>query len=150
MDYSFSPELEAFRAKVRDFVKTELPRDIWEKVDRGIELTRDEHVRWMRILSSKGWIATNWEEKDGGPGFGIEEKYVFDEEIFLGGAPRMLHYGTRMVGPVILRFGTEEQKRKYIPGILSSSEIWCQGYSEPGAGSDLANLQLRADRDGDP
>ena len=149
MDLRFSPAEEAFRATVRSFVRDNLPRDIWEKVDRGIELTRDDFVRWMRILSEKGWLATNWEAKNGGPGFSAAEKYIFEEELFLGGAPRTVHFGTRMVGPVLLAFGSEEQKRRYLPKILTSEEIWCQGYSEPGAGSDLASLQLRATRDGD-
>jgi alkylation response protein AidB-like acyl-CoA dehydrogenase len=149
MEMRFSPADEAFRAKIRTFVRENLPRDIWEKVDRGIELTRDDFVRWMKILSAKGWIATNWDTKDGGPGFSITEKYLFEEELFLGGAPRIVHFGTRMVGPVLLAYGTPEQKKKYLPKILTSEEIWCQGYSEPGAGSDLASLQLRAVRDGD-
>ncbi len=149
MDLRFTPEEEAFRAEVRTFVRENLPRDIKDKVDRGIELTRDDFVRWMRILSEKGWIATNWEKKDGGPGFTATEKYLFEDEVFLGGAPRTIHFGTRMVGPVLLAYGTEEQRRKYLPKILTSEEIWCQGYSEPGAGSDLASLQLKAVRDGD-
>ncbi|MET4702143.1 alkylation response protein AidB-like acyl-CoA dehydrogenase [Constrictibacter sp. MBR-5] len=149
MDISLSPEVEAFRAEVRAWVRDNLPRDIWEKVDRGIELTRDDNVRWMRILSEKGWVATNWDKADGGPGFTTEQKYVFEEELFLAGAPRIIHYGTRMVGPVLLAFGTEDQKRRYLPKILSSEEIWCQGYSEPGSGSDLASLQMKAVRDGD-
>ncbi len=149
MDMKLSPAVEAFRAEVRSWVKENLPRDIHDKVDRGIELSRDDNVRWMRILSEKGWVATNWDKEDGGPGFTTEEKYVFEEEIFLAGAPRIIHYGTRMVAPVLLAFGTEEQKRRYLPKILSSEEIWCQGYSEPGAGSDLASLQMKAVRDGD-
>src|SRR5690606_37881563 len=128
MDMNLSPAVEAFRAEVRSWVKENLPRDIHDKVDRGIELTRDDNVRWMRILCEKGWVATNWDKEDGGPGFTTEEKYVFEEEIFLAGAPRIIHYGTRMVAPVLLAFGTEEQKRRYLPKILSSEEIWCQGY----------------------
>src|SRR3546814_13014956 len=98
----------------------------------------------MRILSERGWIAPNWDEADGGPGFTTEEKYVFEEEIFRAGAPRIIHYGTRMVAPVLMAFGTEEQKRRYLPKILSSEEIWCQGSSEPGSRSDLASLQIKA------
>lgn len=149
MDLRFSPEEEAFRAEVRAFVNEHLPRDIWEKVDRGIELTREDFARWMRILSEKGWIATNWERRDGGPGFTPAEKYIFEDELFLGGAPRTIHFGTRMVGPVLLAYGSEEQRCRYLPKILTSEEIWCQGYSEPGAGSDLASLQTKAIRDDD-
>jgi alkylation response protein AidB-like acyl-CoA dehydrogenase len=120
-----------------------------DKVDRGIELTRDDFTRWMKVLSAKGWIATNWDEKDGGPGFTLAQKYIFEDEVFLGGAPRTIHFGTRMVGPVLLAYGTPEQKRRYLPKIVTSEEIWCQGYSEPGAGSDLAALKTAAVRDGD-
>lgn len=149
MDLRFTAEEEAFRAEARAWVRENLPRDIWEKVDQGIELTREQYVRWMQILAKKGWIASNWEAKDGGPGLTSAEKYILDDEIFLGGAPRTIHFGTRMVGPVLLAYGTDEQKRKYLPKILTSEEIWSQGYSEPGAGSDLASLQLKAVRDGD-
>jgi alkylation response protein AidB-like acyl-CoA dehydrogenase len=149
MDLEFTPVELNFRQEVRRFARTNLPRDIWEKVDRGIELSHGDYARWMKILSDKGWVASNWEAKDGGPGFSIAEKYIFDQEIFLAGAPRIIHFGTRMVGPVLLAYGTPEQKRKYLPKILTSEEIWCQGYSEPGAGSDLASLQLAAGRDGD-
>jgi alkylation response protein AidB-like acyl-CoA dehydrogenase len=142
MDLRFTPQEEAFRAEARAWVRDNLPRDIWEKVDQGIELTREQYVRWMQILAKKGWIASNWEAKDGGPGLSSAEKYILDDELFLGGAPRM-------VGPVLLAYGSEEQKRKYLPKILTSEEIWSQGYSEPGAGSDLASLQLKAVRDGD-
>jgi alkylation response protein AidB-like acyl-CoA dehydrogenase len=149
MDLRFTPEEEAFRAEVRSFVSENLPRDIWEKVDKGIELTREDFSRWMKILSAKGWIATNWDAKDGGPGFTLAQKYVFEDTVFLGGAPRTVHFGTRMVGPVLLAYGTAEQKRRYLPKILTSEEIWCQGYSEPGAGSDLAALKTAAVCDGD-
>jgi len=149
MDMTFTPDELAFQKKVADWVAENLPPDIKAKVDRGIELHRDDFERWMRILSKQGWAATNWEKKDGGPGFTAAQKFLADDAIFMGGAPRMVHFGTRMVGPVLLAFGTPEQKAKYIPKILSSEEIWCQGYSEPQAGSDLAQLQCSAVRDGD-
>jgi len=149
MDMSFTAKERAFRETVAAFVAENLPADIKDKVDRGIELHRDDFERWMRILSKQGWAATNWDKKDGGPGFSVAEKFLADDAIFMGGAPRMVHFGTRMVGPVLLAFGTPEQKAKYIPNILSSQEIWCQGYSEPQAGSDLAQLQCAAVRDGD-
>ncbi len=149
MDLRFSENELAFRDEVRAWVAKNLPADIRDKVERGIEPARDDLVRWMRILSDKGWLATNWDAKDGGPGFTPAQKFLFEDELFLGGAPRTIHFGTRMVGPVLLAFGTEEQKRRYLPSILTSEEIWCQGYSEPGAGSDLASLRTRAVRDGD-
>ncbi|MCA8928346.1 MAG: acyl-CoA dehydrogenase family protein [Alphaproteobacteria bacterium] len=149
MDLRFTAEEQAFRANIRAWTAENLPADIKDKVDRGIELSRDDYARWMKILSGAGWIAPNWDQKDGGPGFSLAEKYIFEEELFMGGAPRTVHFGTRMVGPVLLAYGTPEQRKKYLPKILTSEEIWCQGYSEPGSGSDLASLKTTAVRDGD-
>jgi len=149
MDLNFTAEEQAFRDRIRAWTAENLPSDIKNKVDRGIELERDDYERWMKILSGEGWIAPNWEAKDGGPGFTLGEKYVFEEELFMGGAPRTVHFGTRMVGPVLLAFGTPQQKKRYLPKILTSEEIWCQGYSEPGSGSDLASLKTSAVLDGD-
>ncbi len=149
MDLNFTAEEQAFRQRIRDWTAANLPSDIRAKVDRGIELTRDDFQRWMKILSGEGWIAPNWDAKDGGPGFSLAEKYIFEEELFMGNAPRTVHFGTRMVGPVLLRYGTREQKTRYLPKILTSEEIWCQGYSEPGSGSDLASLKTSAVLDGD-
>lgn len=149
MDMKFTPEQLAFREEVRAFIKEKLPEDIRRKVAQGLELNRDDHQRWMRILAEKGWLATNWEKKDGGPGWSVAEKYIFEEELSVANAPEVVPFGTRMVGPVLLAFGTEEQKRKWLPGILSGDTMWCQGYSEPGAGSDLASLTTAARREGD-
>ena len=149
MDMSFTAEERAFREKVAAFVAENLPADIKDKVDRGIELHRDDFERWMRILSKQGWAATNWDREGGGPGVAVAGEVLGAGASCVGGAPRRVHFGTRMVGPVLLAFGTPEQKAKYIPKILSSEEIWCQGYSEPQAGSDLAQLQCAAVRDGD-
>ncbi len=149
MDLNFTAEEQTFRQRIRDWTAANLPSDIRAKVDRGIELTRDDFQRWMKILSGEGWIAPNWDAKDGGPGFSLAEKYIFEEELFMGNAPRTVHFGTRMVGPVLLRYGTREQKARYLPKILTSEEIWCQGYSEPGSGSDLASLKTSAVLDGD-
>jgi alkylation response protein AidB-like acyl-CoA dehydrogenase len=149
MDLNFTAEEQAFRQRIREWTASNLPADIKTKVDRGIELTRDDFSRWMKILSGEGWIAPNWDAKDGGPGFSLAEKYIFEEELFMGSAPRTVHFGTRMVGPVLLGFGSPEQKARYLPKILTSEEIWCQGYSEPGSGSDLASLKTSAVLDGD-
>ncbi len=149
MDLSFTAEEQAFRKKIRAWTAANLPADIREKVDRGIELERDDYQRWMKFLSAEGWIAPNWDAKAGGPGFSLAEKYIFEEELFMGAAPRTIHFGTRMVGPVLLAFGTPEQKKRYLPKILTSEEIWCQGYSEPGSGSDLASLKTSAVRAND-
>jgi alkylation response protein AidB-like acyl-CoA dehydrogenase len=149
MKMEISEAEKAFRAEIRAFVRAELPDDIRAKVDAGIELDREEMQRWMRIMGRKGWLASNWDKKDGGPGFTNGQKSYFEEELFLSGAPRMAHYGTRMVGPVLLAYGSDAQKKEHLPGILTSDVMWCQGYSEPGSGSDLASLQLSARLDGD-
>ena len=149
MDMQFSAKDEAFRQEVRTFVDENLPADIRRKVAEGVEMTRDDMSTWMRILGKKGWLATNWDEKDGGPGWSVAEKHIFEEECATAGAPDIIPFGTRMVGPVLLKFGTEEQKKRFLPGIISAETLWCQGYSEPGAGSDLALLQMSAKLDGD-
>ncbi|MEQ9124133.1 MAG: acyl-CoA dehydrogenase family protein, partial [Alphaproteobacteria bacterium] len=149
MDMSFSPADEAFRREVQDFVRNELPDDIRRKTAEGAELNREEMGRWMGLLGKRGWLATNWDRKDGGPGWTPTQKHIFEEEYAAAGAPEIVPFGTRMVGPVLLAFGTEEQNRRFLPGILSAETLWCQGYSEPGAGSDLATLQMSAVRDGD-
>ena len=149
MDMRFSAEDEAFRQEVRSFVADNLPADVRRKVAEGVELNRDEMSRWMRTLAARGWLATNWDVKDGGPGWSVAQKHIFEEECAAAGAPDIVPFGTRMVGPVLLAFGTDAQKERWLPGILSGETIWCQGYSEPGAGSDLASLSTSAVRDGD-
>src|SRR5690606_35584150 len=111
--------------------------------------TREEVVRWFRILAAKGWIAPAWPKEAGGTGWTMMQRLIFDIEANDAGAPRYTNFGVSMCGPVLLRFGTAEQKARYLPGIRNADELWCQGYSEPGAGSDLASLQTRAVRDGD-
>ncbi len=149
MNLDLSPELRAFRDEVRAFIKAELPADIRDKVRKGLQLERDDYVRWQKILYKKGWIAPNWPKEYGGPGWTPMQRYIFDEEVGKSGAPRVIPFGLVMVAPVIMKFGTEAQKREHLPKILSSEVWWCQGYSEPGAGSDLAGLKTRALREGD-
>ncbi|MBT6313070.1 MAG: pimeloyl-CoA dehydrogenase large subunit [Alphaproteobacteria bacterium] len=149
MDMTFTPAEQAFRREVQAFVAENLPAPIARKVADGVEMTRDDMSTWMQILAKQGWLATNWEQKDGGPGWSTAQKHIFEEECAAAGAPDIIPFGTRMVGPVLLAFGTPEQKAKYLPGIVSGEMLWCQGYSEPGAGSDLAQLQLSAKLDGD-
>jgi len=149
MDLDLSPELAAFRDEVREFIREKLPADIKRKVELGQVLGRDDYVRWQKILYEKGWIAPGWPKEYGGPGFTPIQKYIFEDETGRAGCPRLIAFGLHMVGPVIIAFGTEEQKREHLPKILSSDIWWCQGYSEPGAGSDLASVKTRAVRDGD-
>lgn len=139
----------AFRQEVRAFTKENLPSDIRDKVMSGRHLQRDDHMRWQDILARKGWIAGFWPKHFGGCDWSPAQSYIFQEETTRAGAPWLLPFGVNYVGPVIYAYGSEEQKARHLPGIVSNEVFWCQGYSEPGAGSDLARLSTRAERDGD-
>jgi alkylation response protein AidB-like acyl-CoA dehydrogenase len=149
MDLAFSPEDLAFRDEVRTFISTKLPDDIRRKVQAGDHLEKDDYYRWHRIRFDRGWAAPNWPKDHGGPGWNAVQRHIFYEEHAYGFAPRMLPFGLSMVAPVIMEFGNDEQRARFLPTILNGEEFWCQGYSEPGAGSDLASLQTRAVREGD-
>ncbi|WP_104204140.1 acyl-CoA dehydrogenase family protein [Billgrantia saliphila] len=149
MNLDFTPEEQAFRREVRDFLAAELPHDIRERVRLGRRLSADDHLRWQNILSARGWLGANWPKEHGGPGWGPVRRHIFDEECAAAHAPTVVPFGVSMVAPVIMKFGNEAQKRYYLPRILANRDWWCQGYSEPGAGSDLASLRTRAVRDGE-
>lgn len=149
MDLEFTDEERAFRDEVRAFLKAKLPSDIAEAGAYGKELDREQILRWQSILNEKGWVATTWPKENGGPGWTAVERHIFSEECALNNAPRMPPFGLNMLGPVLIKFGSEEQKREILPRIIDGTDWWCQGYSEPGAGSDLASLKTRAVRDGD-
>ena len=149
MDFTFSEKDEEFRMKVRDFFEHEYPRDIIEKMASGASPSKEDYQRSERAMAAKGWLAVNWPKADGGTGWSANEKYIFDEELERAGALNVVPMGLLYVGPVIYTFGTEEQKKRFLPGILNSTTFWAQGYSEPGSGSDLASLQCSAVSDGD-
>ena len=149
MDLNFTPEEEAFRAEVREFARTAMPADVRTAVEQGEHVDREQTIRWQKILHAKGWGAPSWPREWGGPGWDAVRQHIFDEEMALAGAPRQLPFGLRMVGPVLMKFGDEAQKRRFLPRIPGMEDWWCQGYSEPGAGSDLASLATRAERKGD-
>jgi len=149
MDLNFSPEEIAFRDEVRAFLRTHLPAELAERVKTGRVLRAEDFRRWQKILFEHGWGAPTWPKKFGGTGWDPVRQYIFEEECALAGAPRTLPFGLRMVGPVIMAFGNSEQQKRFLPRILSGEDWWCQGYSEPGAGSDLASLKTRAERRGD-
>jgi alkylation response protein AidB-like acyl-CoA dehydrogenase len=148
MDLNFTPEESAFRQQVRSFMQEKLPADIRQKVLGGLIVERGDYVRWQRILHEQGWGAPSWPQQFGGPGWNATQQYIFEEESAAAGAPRAIPFGLKMVAPVIMAFGSPEQQQRYLPKILSAEEWWCQGYSEPGAGSDLASLKMRATREG--
>lgn len=149
MNLNYTPDEEAFRHEVRDFLTSQLPEEIRTKVRLGRKLERADHEFWHALLNKKGWLAANWPQEYGGPGWGAVERHIFDEECAAAHAPPLIPFGINMVAPVIMRFGNDSQKAHYLPRILDGSDWWCQGYSEPGAGSDLASLKTRAVRDGD-
>jgi alkylation response protein AidB-like acyl-CoA dehydrogenase len=144
MDLHFSPDEQAFREEVRAFVRDQLPDAIRRKVQRSERLTRDENIAWQRILHAHGWSTPGWSKEFGGPGWSATRQYIFDEETAAAGAPRLIPFGIKMVAPVIMAFGSPEQQQRFLPKIRAAEEWWCQGYSEPGAGSDLASLKTRA------
>ncbi|AOK30702.1 MULTISPECIES: acyl-CoA dehydrogenase family protein [Burkholderia] len=148
MDLNFTAEEEAFRAGVQRFLADKLPKRLSSKVKGGLRLTRDDMCEWHAILNEQGWLASHWPREWGGPGWSVAQKFLFDNECALAGAPRIVPFGVNMLGPVLIKYGSDVQKRYWLPRILDGTDWWCQGYSEPGAGSDLASVQTRAVRDG--
>jgi pimeloyl-CoA dehydrogenase large subunit len=149
MDLSFSKEELAFRDEVRTFFKESLPADIRKKLVEGRHTSKEDMVTWQRILNKKGWAVPHWPKEYGGTGWTPVQQYIFLEELQATPAPSPLPFGVNMVGPVIYTFGNEAQKKHYLPRIANLDDWWCQGFSEPGAGSDLASLKTTAKRKGD-
>ena len=149
MDLAFTPDEQAFREDIRAWVHANLPADIQHKVRNALRQTREDMQRWAKILGKKGWLGHGWPKEFGGPGWNAVQKHLFEEECALAGAPRVVPFGPVMVAPVIMAFGNAEQQQRFLPGIASGEVWWSQGYSEPGAGSDLASLKCKAERVGD-
>src|SRR6195952_2900123 len=149
MDLSFSKEEQAFRDEVRTFFKENVPPAARQKLQEGRHVSKDEMVQWWRILNKKGWHVSHWPKEYGGTGWGSVQHYIFNEELQMAPAPAPLPFGVSMVGPVIYTFGSDAQKKQFLPRIANLDDWWCQGFSEPGAGSDLASLKTTAKRDGD-
>ena len=149
MNLDQSPELQQFRKSIRDFFANDYPKDILAKVAAGASLTTPEVRRAEMALGAKGWLASAWPKEHGGPGWSIEEQYIFDEELERAGVPTVTPMGVVYVGPVVYTFGSEAQKAQWLPGIADGSVGWAQGYSEPNSGSDLASLQFSAVQEGD-
>jgi alkylation response protein AidB-like acyl-CoA dehydrogenase len=164
MDFNDTPAEAAFRKVVRAFIETECPPGIkrrgfraafggggWDDVDMSREEYFKLNAEWVKKLSARGWIAPAWPTEYGGAGMTVMEQFIFSQEMSLSGAPRGGNFGigTGWAGPTIILHGTEEQRKRYLPGIVKGDEVWCQGFSEPGAGSDLAAVQTRAVKDGD-
>ncbi|MGN6471021.1 MAG: pimeloyl-CoA dehydrogenase large subunit [Rhizobiaceae bacterium] len=149
MDLRFTQEENAFREEVRAFLKEKMPEDIRKRMIDGESMDKDDLVRWTRILAEKGWAVPHWPVEYGGTGWGPMKQYIFLEETQKWPAPQPLAFGVNMVGPVIYTFGSAAQKKQFLPRIVDLTDWWCQGFSEPGSGSDLASLKTRAVRDGD-
>lgn len=142
-------EKAAFRDEIRTFLARELTPDLQAIAELNFSQGREDNARWHRKLFEAGWIAPSWPEEFGGTGWNQEQQHIFTEELTLAGAPMLMPFALGMIGPVLCAFGTDEQREQHLPGILDGSVWWCQGYSEPGSGSDLASLKTRAIRDGD-
>jgi alkylation response protein AidB-like acyl-CoA dehydrogenase len=145
----FSPEEIAFRDDVRAFLSDKLPSELRDRMLAGARPTREDKIVWSRLLHARGWGGYTWPKEFGGPGFTPVQRYIFEDEAWQAGAPEVVPFGLKMVAPVIMKFGTEAQQQFFLPRIASLDHYWCQGYSEPGSGSDLASLKTRAVRDGD-
>ncbi|MDA4843815.1 acyl-CoA dehydrogenase family protein [Hoeflea poritis] len=149
MDLNYTDEELTFRDEVRSFLDSELPASLSNKVKAGKRLTKEDMENWHAILNRRGWLAESWPVEYGGTGWNAVERQIFEDESCAAGAPRTVPFGLKMLAPVLMKYGSEEQKNHYLPRILDGTDWWCQGYSEPGAGSDLASLKMRAVRDGD-
>jgi alkylation response protein AidB-like acyl-CoA dehydrogenase len=148
MNIDLTLEELAFRDEVRGFLADDYPEDIRRKRDEGVALTRDDTVRWHKALYKRGWFAVEWPVEYGGTGWTPVRKYLFANELAEANAPLVVPFGVKMVAPIIYTFGNDAQKSRFLPDILASNVWWCQGYSEPGSGSDLASLKTKADFDG--
>jgi alkylation response protein AidB-like acyl-CoA dehydrogenase len=149
MDLNFTAAEQSFREEVRSFLRAKLPPEISSKVLGGQRLGKDDFVRWQKLLHARGWGAAGWPAAFGGTGWNAVQQHIFDEECADAGAPMQLPFGLKMVAPVIMAFGNPAQQARFLPRIVDGSDWWCQGYSEPGSGSDLASLKMRAAREGD-
>jgi len=149
MDLNYSQEELAFRDEVRSWLEANLPRDLRDKMASYAHLSKEELLRWHRILAKKGWVAPAWPKEWGGTGWNVVQRYIFEEELGYVGAPPLIPFGLTMCAAVLLQFGTEAQKKRFLPRIYNGEDFWCQGYSEPGSGSDLASLKTKAARQGD-
>lgn len=149
MDLSYSPKDESFRRDVRAWLETSFPQNLAEKAQRGQRFTKQDYLQWHALVRERGWLAWNWPVEYGGAAWTPMQKYIFEEETVSVGAPRVVPFGLSMLGPVLIKFGTDKQKNVLLPRILDDEDWWAQGYSEPGAGSDLASLRTSAIRNGD-
>ena len=151
MDLAFNTEELAFQKEVRDWIAANMPPEVAEESrrSRSSHVSKERLLQWQKKLAGKGWLCPNWPKEYGGPGWSSTQKFIFEMEMARADSPYLSSFSIKMVAPVLMRFGSEAQKRRFLPRIAAAEELWCQGYSEPGSGSDLASLRTRAVRDGD-
>ena len=149
MDLDYSGDECAFRDEVRTWLRANLPAELRDKVARYVHLTRDDILGWQRILADKGWVAPSWPREWGGTDWSVVQRYIFEEECGYAGTPPLIPFGLAMCAPVLIKFGSDSQKQHFLPRIYRGDQFWCQGYSEPNSGSDLASLRTSAVRRGD-
>lgn len=149
MNLEFSQEELAFQQEIRQWMAANVPEDIRRCIAAGAMPNKEMQQKWERLLGKQGWLVSTWPKQYGGPGWTATQRYIFDLERAKAGAPPTSPFGVAMVGPVLYTFASSEQKERWLPGITSGETLWCQGYSEPNAGSDLASLKTRAERQGD-
>ena len=148
MDVNFTKKQESFRIEVRDFIRSAIPKNLADKIANNKPLHKSDMQNWHDILNEKGWLGSSWPKEYGGTSWDIVEQFIFEDELAAANAPRIVPFGLKMLAPVLMKFGSQEQCRFWLPRILDGSDWWCQGYSEPGAGSDLASLKTSAVSDG--
>ena len=151
MDLAFNTEELAFQKEVRDWIAANMPPEVAEESrrSRSSHVSKERLLQWQKKLAGKGWLCPNWPKEYGGPGWSSTQKFIFEMEMARADSPYLSSFSIKMVAPVLMRFGSEAQKKRFLPKIAAAEELWCQGYSEPGSGSDLASLRTRAVRDGD-
>ena len=149
MDVNFTREQEKFRLEVREFLTSAIPPKLADKIENNKPLLKEDMQNWHDILNKKGWLASSWPKEHNGTGWGVVEQFIFEDELAAANAPRTVPFGLRMLAPVLMKFGTKDQCNYWLPRILDGSDWWCQGYSEPGSGSDLASLKTSAVKCGD-
>src|SRR6476660_4990205 len=151
MDLVFNAEELAFQKEVRDWITANMPTEVAEESrrSRSSHVSKERLLQWQKKLAGKGWLCPNWPKEYGGPGWNSTQKFIFEMEMARADSPYLSSFSIKMVAPVLMKYGSEAQKKRFLPKIAAAEELWCQGYSEPGSGSDLASLRTKAERQGD-
>ncbi len=151
MDLAFNAEELAFQKEVRDWIAANMPPEVAEESRRSrtSHVSKERLLQWQKQLAGKGWLCPNWPKEHGGPGWNSTQKFIFEMEMARADSPYLSSFSIKMVAPVLMKYGSDAQKKRFLPKIAAAEELWCQGYSEPGSGSDLASLRTKAEKQGD-